>query len=435
MAKISPVSIKYMIHAKFEAIGPVEKPDVIGAIFGQTEGLLGAELEIRDLQKEGKIGRIEVETESANGKTTGKIHIPTALDQSETSLIAAAIETIEKIGPTEAKIVVEKIEDVRGNKRDYIIERAKRLLEGFDGSTNSREISDMLRSASRTSKLIEYGEDKLPCGDLSGEEIIVVEGRADVVNLLENRVYNVISMNGTKLPKTIIDLSKEKQITLFLDGDRGGKLIAKNVIENAEVDFIVFAPDGKEVEELNGKEILASLRKKIPPKEFSSYSSRSDDRERYENRTRSYERRDDRRDFVRDNRNENEPLEKVPKNNYEPLEKVPKNNSDEEEHAEEKGSKPVEKVSIDKAKLRPILLKEVANSKKAYFLDQSLNVVKKIPKTNILKEISRVRGAVVLAIDGKATSQIASAAKRIGIQYIAANTFAENEEDIEYISF
>ena len=33
MAKISPVSIKYMIYAKFEADGMVEKPDVIGAVF------------------------------------------------------------------------------------------------------------------------------------------------------------------------------------------------------------------------------------------------------------------------------------------------------------------------------------------------------------------------------------------------------------------
>ena len=272
MAKISPVSIKYMIHAKFEALGPVEKPDVIGALFGQTEGLLGSELEIRELQKEGKIGRIEVETESRDGKTFGKIFVPTALDQSETSLIAAAIETIDRVGPTEARITVEKIEDVRGNKRDYIIERAKKLLEYIEGSTSSKEISGILRTESRTSRVQEYGDDKLPSGDLSGEEIIVVEGRADVMNLLENRVNNVISMNGTKLPKDVIELSKSKKITLFLDGDRGGRLIAKNVIENANIDFVAFAPDGKEVEELNGKEILGSLRKKIPAKEFSSYS-------------------------------------------------------------------------------------------------------------------------------------------------------------------
>ena len=163
MAKISPVSIKYMIHATFEAIGPVEKPDVIGALFGQTEGLLGADLEIRDLQKEGKIGRIEVETESSNGKTKGKIDIPTALDKSETSLIAAAIETIDRVGPTEAKITIKSIEDVRGNKRDYILERAKKLLEGMESTSSSKEISQSLKTASRAARIQEYGYEKLPC--------------------------------------------------------------------------------------------------------------------------------------------------------------------------------------------------------------------------------------------------------------------------------
>ena len=119
MGKISPVSIKYMIYGKFSAEGAVEKPDVIGALFGQTEGLLGAELELRELQKEGKIGRIEVNLQTAESKTTGEIQIPTCLDKSETTIIAAAIETIDRIGPTEAKIAIEKIEDVRGNKRDY----------------------------------------------------------------------------------------------------------------------------------------------------------------------------------------------------------------------------------------------------------------------------------------------------------------------------
>ncbi len=127
MAKISPVSIKYMIYANFRAEGPVEKPDVIGAIFGQTEGLLGADMEMRELQKEGKIGRIEVELEVVDGRSVGEIKVPTAMDKSETTLIAAALETIDRIGPTEAKIEILKIEDVRGSKRDFILERAKKL--------------------------------------------------------------------------------------------------------------------------------------------------------------------------------------------------------------------------------------------------------------------------------------------------------------------
>ncbi|MCL5730245.1 MAG: DNA primase DnaG, partial [Candidatus Pacearchaeota archaeon] len=270
MAKISPVSIKYMVHANFAVEGFLEKPDVIGALFGQTEGLLGSDLEMRELQKEGKIGRIEVELEKKEKRTTGKIHIPTALDQSETALIAAAIETIERIGPCDAQIEVERIEDVRGSKRDYIVERAKKLMKDLSGATDSREISTEIRSSTRAADIEEYGDEKLPSGDLSGNEIIVVEGRADVVNLMRNGVSNVIAMNGTKLPRTISDLSLEKDITLFVDGDRGGRLIIQNVVDNAKVKEIAVAPDGKEVEELTGKEILQALRKKMPAAEFLS---------------------------------------------------------------------------------------------------------------------------------------------------------------------
>ena len=191
MAKVSPVSIKYMIHANFMAEGALEKPDVIGALFGQTEGLLGADLEMRDLQKEGKIGRIEVDLTRSGKQTTGNIQIPTALDQSETTLVAAAIETIERIGPCDAQIEVERIEDVRGSKRDYILERAKKLMGSIEGSSDSREIANEIKISKRTSDIQSYGTEKLPCGDLSGNEVIVVEGRADVVNLLKAGIKNV----------------------------------------------------------------------------------------------------------------------------------------------------------------------------------------------------------------------------------------------------
>lgn len=270
MAKISPVSIKYMIHANFSAEGALEKPDVIGALFGQTEGLLGADLEMRELQKEGKIGRIEVELDRDGKRTIGKIKIPTALDQSETTLIAAAIETIERIGPCDSQIEIERIEDVRGSKRDYILERAKKLMQSIEGMKESREISEEIKESRRISGVEKYGEEELPCGDLSGNEIIVVEGRADVINLLKAGVKNCIGMNGTKLPDVIKELGKEKELTLFVDGDRGGKLIIKNVLDNAEVKYIAVAPDGKEVEELTGKEILMSLRKRVPAEKYTT---------------------------------------------------------------------------------------------------------------------------------------------------------------------
>jgi DNA primase len=276
MAKIAPSSIKYIIYASFEATGAVEKPDVIGALFGQTEGLLGEDMEMRELQKQGKIGRIDVELTLEDGQTKGEIEIPSAMDKNETSLIAAALETIDKIGPSETKIIIDRIEDVRGSKRDFILERAKQLLGGMNSpSTDMKEIGRELGEATRVAALKTYGTENLPCGDISGEELIIVEGRADVVNMLKQGVKNVICMNGAKLPASIIPLTQEKTVTLFVDGDRGGKLIAKNVIDSAKVDFIAIAPEGKEVEELTGKEILQALRRKATLKEYLEYESRN----------------------------------------------------------------------------------------------------------------------------------------------------------------
>ena len=278
MAKISPASIKYSIIADFTADGPFQKPDVIGALFGQTEGLLGSDMELRELQKEGKIGRIEVDLTTEGGKTTGEIVIPSALDKTETTIIAASLETIDKIGPTDAKITIRDVSDVRGSKRDYIMERAKALLAGIKNQgMDSSEMGTELRESARTAKVVSYGPESLAAGpDIDNEkELIVCEGRADVVNLLKHGINNVIGMQGTRFPKTIATLGETKELTLFVDGDRGGKLIAQNVFDNAKVVYIAQAPDGKEVEELTQKECLQALRKKVPAKVFLGKSARS----------------------------------------------------------------------------------------------------------------------------------------------------------------
>jgi DNA primase len=278
MAKISPASIKYSIIADFTADGPFQKPDVIGALFGQTEGLLGSDMELRELQKEGKIGRIEVELVTEGGKTTGEIVIPSALDKTETTIIAASLETIDKIGPTDAKITIRDVSDVRGSKRDYIMERAKALLAGIKNQgMDSTEMGTEIRESTRTAKVVSYGPESLAAGpNIDDEkELIVCEGRADVVNLLKHGINNVIGMQGTRFPKTIATLGETKELTLFVDGDRGGNLIAQNVFDNAKVVYIAQAPDGKEVEELTQKECLQALRKKVPAKVFLGKSARS----------------------------------------------------------------------------------------------------------------------------------------------------------------
>ena len=376
MAKISPASIKYMIHANFMAEGALEKPDVIGALFGQTEGLLGSDLEMRDLQKEGKIGRIEVDLQREGKRTTGVIKIPTALDQSETTLIGAAIETIERIGPCDSQIEVERIEDVRGSKRDYILERAKKLMQEISGSTNSREISDEIKGSSRMNDLTDYGKSKLPCGDLSGNEIVVVEGRADVLNLIRNGVKNVIAMNGTKLPDEIRELGEKKEITLFVDGDRGGKLIVQNVKDNTNVAYTAVAPDGKEVEELTGKEILMALRKKISVAGYSKSESK-----------------------------------------------------------EEKPSKTFELSEEDKKKLKEIS-EENEGTEKAILLDEFLEEIKKVSVKSLNSILRRIKEMpLIIVIDGTVTSSTIQAAEDAQCKVIVAKNFATTDTNLELLSF
>jgi DNA primase len=265
MGKLAQATSKYTIYAKFEAEGTVEKPDVIGAVFGQTEGLLGPDMELRELQKTGRVGRIDVEMKNVSGKTSGVIVIPSSLDSSETALIAACIETIERVGPCNARIVVDKIEDVRITKRKYVVDRAKELLgRMFDeGFPDSQQITEQIKEAVRVAEVSDYKGLSAGPNIESFDSVVIVEGRADVINLLKNGIKNVIAIGGTSVPKTIIDLTKQKITTAFLDGDRGGDLILKELMAVTEIDFVTKAPKGKEVEELGKKEIFKCLREKV----------------------------------------------------------------------------------------------------------------------------------------------------------------------------
>lgn len=269
---LDPTTTKYLIQAKMEADGIVEKPDVVGAIFGQTEGLLGDELDLRDLQKGGRIGRIEVEVSSKRGRSEGTVSIPSSLDQVETAILASSLETIDRVGPCKARIAVQSVTDVRLSKRQKIVERAKEILTKLveESKSTGLDLTKSVRSAVQVEEVITYGQERLPAGPNvpDSDAIIVVEGRSDVLNLLRSGVKNAIAAEGTNIPKTIQDLSKERVLTAFVDGDRGGELILRELLQVAEVDFIARAPRGREVEELTQKQITKGLRHKIPAEQY-----------------------------------------------------------------------------------------------------------------------------------------------------------------------
>jgi len=271
MGSSQTLTVKYVVKASFEVEGVVEKPDVIGAVFGQTEGLFGPELDLRELQKSGRVGRIEIELKSEKDKTSGSITIPSSLDRVSTAILAASLESINRVGPCAAKVILEKVEDIRDARRRAIIERAKTILKEWtiEAAPGTEEIFKEVSETLRLARVETYGSDQLPAGpDIdSAKEIIVVEGRADVIHLMKHGIQNTIALEGAKVPDTIIKLCREKECTALLDGDRGGDLILKELMQVTNVTYVARAPPGKEVEEASLKEIEEALLNRVPLKE------------------------------------------------------------------------------------------------------------------------------------------------------------------------
>ncbi len=271
-----PNAAKYQIRARISADGVIDKPDVVGAVFGQTEGLLGDELDLRDLQKTGRVGRIEVEIDSRKGKSEGEVIIPSSLDQVETAILAAGLETVDRIGPCRARIEVIAVEDIRVSKRQKVVDRAKAILEKLQEESKGVgiDLTEAVRKAVQVEEITTYGPEHLPAGPNidQAESIIVVEGRSDVLNLLRCGIKNVIAVEGTSVPQTVKDLSRGKTVTVFTDGDRAGELILREMLQTMDIDFVARAPRGSEVEELTQKQLVKCLRNKIPIQQYLEMS-------------------------------------------------------------------------------------------------------------------------------------------------------------------
>lgn len=362
MGKLAQDSVKYIIKGNMDTQGVVEKSDIVGAIFGQTEGILGPDLDLRELQRTGRVGRIRVDVESEGGSSQATIEIPSSLDLATTSLIAASLETISRVGPCKSEIKVDKVEDVRGRKREYIIDRAKELLSQTQTSVpDPQQITEKLKRDLRASGVDEYRG--LPSGpDIeSYDSIIIVEGRADVLNLLKQGVKNVVGVGGTSVPETITELSSRKVTTAFLDGDRGGNLILKELVQKADLDYIAKAPADKEVEELSKKEIYKSLRDKVA-------------------------------------------LEQIDKDMRQDL------NLD-----EEKGDPGLEPEELEKFKE---VMEEIVGTRAVYLLDKELNTLGKLPISELTAAVAEMEGIYAILVDGKIDKDLISLAKERGASYL-----------------
>jgi DNA primase len=189
------------------------------------------------------------------------------------------------VGPCEAEIRLIEIRDVRETKRKKIIQRAAELLKQWDQkSLEQSEIEAKIDKDIKLGEIISWGPDKLPAGpDVEkNPDLIIVEGRADVLNLLRIGIKNTIAVQGTQIPKSVINLGKKKKtITCFLDGDRGGTIILNELSQLLKIDYVARAPDGYEVEELTRKQMIKSLQNKRSVKDLKDVKSGISERKKY----------------------------------------------------------------------------------------------------------------------------------------------------------
>ena len=375
---------KYLIHAQINANGIVEKPDVVGAVFGQTEGLLSNDLDLRELQRTGRIGRIQVMIHSNGGRAKGEIVIPSSLDRVETAILAASLETINRVGPCEAEIHTVKVEDVRAVKREQVVNRAKEIYKNMieSASPASMRMIEEVREAMRVHEISEYGEDRLPAGPSihTSDAIIVVEGRSDVLNLLKYGIKNTVAVEGVSVPQSIGNLSKKRTTTAFVDGDRGGELILKELLQIGDVDYITRAPKGKEVEDLEKDEVLVALRDKVPTAQFLA--------------------------------------------NHNILSESDSKNSHKQQHETKvKEEVQIEEIPIedDETKLMKDMLKEFEGSGCGAILDEALNMTQEVEVENIYEEIKNIEtSADTVIFDGIISQRLVDVASLKGIKRLVA---------------
>ncbi|MBI4020428.1 MAG: DNA primase [Candidatus Aenigmarchaeota archaeon] len=438
MAKLAPTSIKYIIKAHIKANGVVEKPDVIGALFGQTEGLLGPDLDLRELQRTGRIGRIEVNIKSEGGDSEGEVIIPSSLDSAETSLIAATLETIDRVGPCTAEIKLIGVEDTRQVKRQFVVEKAKDILKNLmeSGGQDSSEISEHIKESIRVDEITSHNGCPAGPGLMDSDEIIVVEGRADVVNLLKHGIRNTIAIEGTSVPQAVADLTREKIVTAFVDGDRGGKLIMKELMQKGEVDFVAVAPIGKEVEELAKKEIFKALRDKVtiekykaeelgrPPRQRRGYRSgdyRPTDRppaagRRFEPQFRTAERVfESTAGIPREGRYEFAAAERQQEGRGRREGRFDRRR---EPRFDREDRPPRAPMSPEQMEIFRSSLEELVGSRAACIFNEQGELLGRVPVTELVNTIRTVEKPFAVVFDGRVDAELEAVARKSGVKFL-----------------
>jgi len=412
--------VKYHVKLKFDVDGLVEKADIIGAIFGQTEGLLGPEMNLNELQKVSKVGRIEVNVDSKSNSARGDALIPMSTDISTAALIAAAIESIDKVGPFQAKFSLIGIDDIRAIKKKIIVDRAKKIVQEWATKTIS-EGEEMLKDvydASKPGKLTTFGKAQLACGVgvYDSDWIILVEGRADVINLLRAGYYNAIAIEGAKIDETILKLTQGKRIIAFIDGDRAGDLILKELQGLVKIDKIYRAPSGREVEECTPLEISDILK----------------DVEEYIKNIHSIKFNPDNQIKINNNIHNSVNQNQI---NHVDTKYLTNNQQDKVNMEISNTKKTTTTINEEDEVISTIkqVFPEINETLEAMIFDKSLKTILKVPVSDIVKKVFDIKGGKLLVMDGIITQRLVEAANKAGIQFIIGHRTSSLKKPINNI--
>ncbi len=444
MVKDEITTTKYLIHSQINAKGFVEKPDVVGAIFGQTEGLLSDSLDLRELQKTGRIGRIKVEMTNKSGRTQGEIIIPSSLDRVETTILAASLETINRVGPCEANLKITKIEDVRAVKRRTIVERAKELYQNMmeDFTPESSRMIEEVKESIRMPEIIEYGEDNLPAGPNTptSDAVLIVEGRSDVLNLLKYGIKNTIAVEGVNIPKTVVDLTKDRTITAFLDGDRGGDLILKELLQIGDIDYVTRAPRGQEVEYLDKDQVIYALKNKTSVDKITSHANYNHNQHKFHNKPRTNNNHTENNKIHRQTTQYNHEEKKQPQHKQEIRHQYKQHRpEDKPRHEKEENTQKQETVKKQpKLNKYQKILNQLSGTSKGKFYNADFNEIKEVPVANIYNEIKNTQDDVkTVVFDGIISQRLVDLAREKNVECLTAvkmNEVVKKPETIKIIT-
>jgi len=249
----------------------------------------------------------------------------------------------------------------------------------------------------------------------------------------------------------VLDAAK-KTSTVFVDGDRGGDLIIRELLGTAEIDFVSKAPDGKEVEEITKKEIHKALRGRVTAEQCKldlgiddtgalkeDHAGNTRMQSNYRVPQKKFEQNDvreqrDNRDTrdMRDSREGRETKDQSRTSRMTPRQSNTPFNSQGSNSGSNGGTNgsPVSsspaprrdrKLSPDEVKIFKATLEDLFGTKGACIFDQKLNVLGKVPLSELSSTIKSLNGGVyALALDGVADIELVRTAEKLGVTYIVA---------------